>query len=810
MNDGAFGDLLREFRSAAKLSQEELAERARLSPGAISTLERHARRAPQHQTLGLLAEALRLDQAQRAQLEAAAAAGRRRGARAKPGGDSTTPHNLPHVPTSFRGREADLAELERLMASRRVISLLGPGGVGKTRLALEAARAAVTTSAFADGIWFVELAPLGSSQLVTTAVARLLSVREQSSEPLLDTIVAAIARKRLLLILDNCEHVIDECARVTERLSRDCAGVVVLATTREALRLNGECVVRVEPLAYEHELAAGPALDLLVDRLIEADFSRFTKMTDDDRAQAATICRHLDGIPLALELAAGRARDLRLAYIVDGLNERFTLLARGNRNAVPRQQTLRGMIDWSFALLTPAEQLLFGRLGLFAEAFTPEAAVEICGDDPTAVRDGLAALIAKSLVSVVEDRTGRLRYRLLETMRAYALERLRDTAELDRYAHRFARYFRDIARDADARYGRIPNREFLSSVEPDLDNFRAALEWTLGRRQDTALGAELAGALGFVYRQSSLFAEGARWCERALIENGRVDGRVAGRLHMALSYFYFNMGEMQRALGAAERATAAYRLAAGASELSWSLTQEAYCLHLLARPDDARKAVDEAVTAGRAQADPLRLAGALNALALTIPLERAAERFAPLEEAIRLYRKAGDEGAIVPTANLAETHYAVGDFQSALSCVREVVALTRKNRDRFNLAAALTNVAAYALTLGDVTQGADAAVEALSLMRDLGKTLNAMLALQHLGTVAASRGDYERAARLTGASNRLYADFGLEREFTEQSLYDRTLAAIRAAIGEEAVLRHLEAGAVLPLEQAMDEALATG
>ena len=213
---------------------------------------------------------------------------------------------------------------------------------------------------------------------------------------------------------------------------------------------------------------------------------------------------------------------------------------------------------------------------------------------------------------------------------------------------------------------------------------------------------------------------------------------------MALSFFYFNMGRMQDAFDAAERATEAYAAAAQRTELAWALTQQGYCLYLLGRAGESRDAVLRAVATAREQDDPLRLAGALNAFALTIPIERVAERFAPLEEAIRCYRAAGDEGAIVPTANLAETHYATGNYASALAAGLDVVAMTRKNRDRSNLAAALTNVAAYALTLDDVEQADAAAREALGLVRDIGKTLNTMCALQHLGSVAARRGDYVR------------------------------------------------------------------
>ncbi|MDQ6924793.1 MAG: hypothetical protein M3154_00970, partial [Candidatus Eremiobacteraeota bacterium] len=357
-------------------------------------------------------------------------------------------------------------------------------------------------------------------------------------------------------------------------------------------------------------------------------------------------------------------------------------------------------------------------------------------------------------------------------------------------------------------YGRMPNATFLALVEPDLDNFRTALEWSLGRRHDVALGAELAGATGWIYRQTALYAEGVRWAERAIAEARDVPPLVAGRLHMAVSFLYFNMGAIRGALDAAVQATEAYRDIAALSRLCWALTQQAYCLYLLGDANAARDTAAEAVEVGRRQDDGFRLAGALNALAITIPIECAAERFAPLEEAIRYYRAAGDEGAIVPTANLAETHFAVGNFTAALSAGLEVVALTRKNRDRSNLAAALTNVAAYALTIDDVAQADDAAREALGLVRDLGKTRSTMCALQHMGAIAARHGDHVRAARLEGASNELYREFGLAREFTERSLYDRTIKDIRAAIEEYELQQHLAAGAALSLDDAVTEALA--
>lgn len=300
---------------------------------------------------------------------------------------------------------------------------------------------------------------------------------------------------------------------------------------------------------------------------------------------------------------------------------------------------------------------------------------------------------------------------------------------------------------------------------------------------------------------------GANWAERGLAEVPGGNPDLVGRLHMALSLFYLNMGEMHRALNAARLATESFRTTPTQSDLSWSRAQEAGCLLFLGQRDDAREAVEEAVTVAREQKDSFRLANVLNALALTIPIERAAERFAPLEEAIRTYRAAEAEGAIVPTGNLAEAHYATGNFASALSCGLDVVAMARTNRDRSFLAGALTNVAAYALTVGDVLQADLAAREAMSVARDIGKTHYTMVALQHLGSVAARRGAFVRAARLLGASNARYREFGIAREFTEQSLYDRTIDEVRVALGEDDLRARLDEGAALSVARAVDEAL---
>jgi predicted ATPase/DNA-binding XRE family transcriptional regulator len=810
MEDRAFGELLRAFRIQAELSQETLAEKARVSAAAISALERNVRRGPQQQTLELISDALGLPPEKRAQLERAARDGRRRKVRpftADTVGITARATNVPYALTSFHGRDAELADLDRLLPRRRLIALVGPGGVGKTRLAIESAHRQLDVARFPDGVWFVDLAPTADVDSIASAIARTLAIPEIGGAATLDVVRAALAPKRSLLVLDNCEHVLEAGAIVVEAILREARSVAIVVTTREALRAEGECVVHVNPLPIDAGGGASPAVALLADRLADANYTAYARITAEHAAVAATICCRLDGLPLALELAAARAGQLSLEQIGSSLDERFALLSNGRRTAVARQSTLYNTIGWSYDLLAVEDRLLFARLGVFAGAFAPDVAVDVCGAGLARARDALETLAAKSLVSVVASGRNDVRYRLLESTRAFALERLRVAGEADRYARRFADVFGALARTADSRFGRMPKSEFIAGVEPDLDNYRAALDWTLAQENDIYGGAELAGSMGWIFRQLSMFKEGARWSQRALIHAPALDARVVGRLHMAMSYYSFALGPMQAALESAMAATAAYRRIGAASELAWSLTQEAYCAYRLGSSDAVRVASEEAVRIARAGRDVYRLAAALNAYALTIPPERAAERLTVLEESIACSRACGSHDAIVPTAHLAAAYYEAGALEKAVACGRDTVAMARQSRDLSTLAAALGNYAVYAFGVDDESAEA-AAYEALELVRDLGKTMMAMCALQLLGTAAARNGRPMRAARLLGASSALYRDFGYAREATEQQLYDETAARIRSEIGDHAFARHLHDGMSLGIAAAIAEGLA--
>ncbi|HEV7126313.1 MAG TPA: helix-turn-helix domain-containing protein, partial [Ktedonobacterales bacterium] len=433
-------ELLQHYRRAAGLTQEELAERAHLSAQGISNLERGVRRLPQRGTVTLLIEALGLAGAARAAFEAAA-----RGvggpAPAVPTDQSapaaapdhstpTVPTNLPLALTSFVGREREIATVRRLLSQTRLLTLTGAGGCGKTRLALEVARTLAHEApqgvVYAEGIWLVELAALSDGTRVVQTVATVLGVRERPGRSLLDSLTAFLGAKHVLLLLDNCEHLLGACAALADALLRVCPRLTVLTTSREALGIGGERPWRVPSLGLPdprggltlEQAAACEAVQLFVQRaqVVRMDFT----LTGRQVMLAAQACRRLDGIPLALELAAARLAVLSLDQLATRLDDRFRLLTGGSRTALPRQQTLRATLDWSYDLLGEPERLLLQRLSVFAGGWTLEAAEAICAGE---VLDLLAGLVAKSLVLLEEGATD-ARYRMLETVRQYARERL--------------------------------------------------------------------------------------------------------------------------------------------------------------------------------------------------------------------------------------------------------------------------------------------------------------------------------------------------------------------------------------------------
>src|SRR5216683_3036645 len=440
---------------------------------------------------------------------------------------SRPPTNLPEPVSELIGRDAELDEILDLSASHRLVTLTGAGGIGKTRLGFAAARRLLPK--FADGVWAIDLAPLSDPELIPVAVAAALGLELASGMASPLSVANALGSKQLMLVLDNCEHVIDAAARMAESLLRANPAARVIATSRELLRVEGEWVYPVPPLAVPAEGSSDgedPLQYGAVRLFVERAHAAAPHLASDARVAAAIagICRRLDGIPLAIELAAARAAALGVEGLAARLDDRFRLLTGGRRTALPRHQTLRATLDWSYELLPESERVILRRLAVLAGLFSLEAAGAVTagpGVAPSEVADGVSRLVAKSLVAVEID--GAIaRYRLLDTTRAYALEKLGDSGELEAIARHHAEYCRALFERAEAEWEveTRPTDEWLADYGPRTDNLRAALDWALSPGGDASIGVALTAAAVPLWMHFSLMEECRGRVERALVAIG--------------------------------------------------------------------------------------------------------------------------------------------------------------------------------------------------------------------------------------------------------------------------------------------------
>ena len=460
----------------------------------------------------------------------------------------TLPNNLPMQVTSFKGRERDLESLKEELSSHRLVTLIGPGGVGKTRLATQVG--AELLDHFSDGVWMADLAPVTEPDLVPMVLAKALGIGGAQLRIVDESVTDALRHKQMLLVFDNCEHLLEAAAGLADAIHRHCANVCIVATSRQPLGVGGEKVVRLSSLEVPDKtigLSSGDALGfgaiaLFVDRagLVNQTF----RLSDDNVPIVCDICRRLDGIPLAIELAAARVKVMSIPNLAARLNERFALLTGGSRTALPRQRTLAALFDWSYDLLEPAERTLFARLGAFAGSFTLEAAAAVCDDCVNRdldVLDLIASLADKSLVNA-ETGGGLERYRMLECTRQYALEKLDASGERERIMRIHAEHYRAVALEAEREFGSSPLGEWLGRVELDQENFRAALDWALSSGADPVLAGEIAASLEMFWWHGGAEAEGARWIDGALRSmDQEANPKVASRLHKALGLIMSRM-----------------------------------------------------------------------------------------------------------------------------------------------------------------------------------------------------------------------------------------------------------------------------
>jgi non-specific serine/threonine protein kinase len=652
-DSAAFGEVLRQHRLARRLTQARLAEAAGLSERGISDLERGLKR-PQPATLRLLVDALGLSPAETENFALSA--------RSQPQTPPDTivqgapSHNLPAGLTSFVGREMELARLQGLLdpdatrsAPARMVTLTGAGGCGKTRLATELARRVLPT--FPDGAWLADLSSITDASLVPNTILTAIGGRETSDQTPVESLLRLLHGQKLLLVLDNCEHLIEACAELVERLLLASPLLYVLATSREALRVQGEVALRIPSLSCPgpgrvdvDPLADYEAVRLFLDRVrqLEPDVA----LTTGNAAAVALICRRLDGIPLALELAAARAAAISFQEIATGLDDCFRLLTSGSRTALMRHRTLRATIDWSHDLLSGAEQTLFRRLAVFGAGWTREAAEAVCEGEPLSrseIFDALLRLVDQSLVNVHVD-DGRTRYRFLETVHAYASERLDAAGE---------------TAAVRARHG----------------------EWCLAFAERAAHG--LAGPdQVFWYRQITLEHDNIR----AALDACRDEPSAAGlqlRLSAAMGQFWWprKAGEGRRRLAEALQRAPARASSARASALTWHALFELYYGDPLVGEDLARAALADA----RAVRDVYAAARSLRAVATASDDSDVSERTALLEESLALSRASGARGYEAQAlARLGDMAMHAGDLDRARELIEQGDAIARATGDVFS------------------------------------------------------------------------------------------------------------------------------
>lgn len=735
-------------------------------------------------------------------------------------------HNLPAQASSFVGRVTELQDVRLLVEANRLVTLAGAGGSGKTRLALQVASDLLDGTG--DGVWFVDLSSLATPDLVPATVASVLGQSEEPDLAMTETLSDALRDRQMLLVIDNCEHLIDACAKLVDSLVRSCPGLHVLTTSREPLGVDGEQIYRVPSLslppvepAGTTEPSSSDAVELFVSRarLARPDF-RFDAANAD---VVVALCRRLDGIPLAIELAAARLRTLSAAGVLERLDDRFRLLTGGTRTALGRHRTLQALVDWSYELLNEQEKEVLSCLSVFSGGFSLDAAETVCGEHLRSfeVLDLVGSLVDKSLVEFDTSRDGqRHRYRLLETIREYAGDRLSERPEADMRAVResHARAFRTLAEES-ARFLSGPDQGvWLAQLEQEHDNLRAAFD-QFARDGNGTDSLRLAVALNSFWRFRGHFTEGIDTLERALANAEGMESELVCSALVAQGALRTRHGEysaarelLESALGQARRLGLDVLAADALGEL-------AYVEMRLGNYTGALPLIEEAVALARRAGDSHVLSVSLDVQANVFdyvdnepgaalpPGPRARENWS---EALEHARSAGNARlAAVVLNNLAGVEMRDGDLSVARTHLQDALAVGRVlDDDSLNLSV-LTNLGFVGVMAADYAAAVEAYREALGSSRRMGSMHDAAYALHGLALCRSAAGDDDDAVVLHAAAHALFERLGETLDPDEAPFRDRDLARLRSEVGTAAFEASYARGRGLSVEDAIRLALHT-
>ena len=697
--------------------------------------------------------------------------------------------NLPESLTSFIGREREVAELEKLLADQRLLTLTGAGGVGKTRLALRVAAAVLDE--YGDGVWLVELDALSDPALMPQAVSTVLELKEERGKSSTERLAEYLRTKRLLLVLDNAEHLLASCAQLIDCVLRQCPLVTLLVTSRERLGLPGETTYRVPSLSMP-DTAHGATAESIAGYESVRLFSERVRLhrphfavTDQNAPALANICRQLDGIPLAIELAASRVRSMSVDEVNQRLHQRFGLLTAAFRTVPRRQQTLRAAIDWSYDLLSDAEKALFGRISVFVGGWTLEAAERVCGDDGADahdVLDLLTSLVDKSLV-VAEERMAATRYRLLESVHRYATERLHELGEESVRRGRYVAYFLAMAEEAEPQLTGKDQRAWLDRLETEHDNLRSALSHSTATSEEAVAGLRLVNALARFWLVRGYLVEGRAWLSRLLVARTDEETATFAKTLNWGGIFAWKQGDFGAARTLYDRSLVIRRRLGDRRGIAAVLNNQGLLAYEQGDYRAARVLHEESLAIERELGDRWGAAVSLiHVGSLALAQGDSASARALYEESLAIFRDLGDRAHIANAIrSLGSLCNQQGDYPAARALYEESLAICRELRDRSGIARSLYGLSVAARHHDDGTSARALCEECLAIYRELGDREGMANALNNLGEIAAAEGDYSAAHVQCVESLAIYRELG-DRAGIAASV--EALAGIACALGK--------------------------
>jgi predicted ATPase len=766
------------------------------------------------------------------------------------------PNNLPTALTNFVGRAREIAEVKRLLTISHLVTLTGSGGCGKTRLSLQVAADLLDT--FSGGLWFVELAALSDPAAVPGAGAAVMGIREDPTKPILNTLAESLRTKTVLLILDNCEHLVGACAELTDSLLRSCPNLRIMASSREALGISGETVWRVPSLSVPDSrnlpsleiLARTEAVRLFCDRAVAV--APAFSLTEQNAPAVAQVCHRLDGIPLAIELAAARVSVLHVDQIAARLNDRFRLLTGGSRTALPRQRTLRAAIDWSYDLLSDPERKLLRRISVFSGDFALEAAETVCVGDEVATEDVLdliSHLVEKSLVNT-EKVEHEARYTLLDMVRQYSRDRLLESGEAELMGRRHRDYYVSLAERAVPELTGANQEAWFDRIDQEYENFRSALTWCQSDPEGTQNQLRLVAALSRFWFIRGYFEEARTWLKDTMARaGGSLRTSEWAKALRSAGVVAYNQGDYAAARSLYEESLAIFRNAGDRGAAAATLISLGNTIKAQGDIGLAQSYCEESLHEFRALGSNRGTAGALSALALMVHeqgdnvralqmLEESLNIFRELDQSdgiahnldllgavrssagdhtlaqtmwrqsLEIHRRMGNKPAVALTLiNLGDAAMNSGDLDAAISRFGEGLSLATQLGNRRHIALALHNLGLVALRREEFEPARGQFVKALRIRSEIGDKQGIAYSLEGMGTVAVAQGNMKDAARIFGGAEALREAIGVPLSQAERGRQQETIESARGGLDPAMFDLEWQAGRTLPLSEIIAQVL---